>query len=181
MDDSMISAAFAPATACPQNHPHFTGQTWRLWAMGAAGRGMENLGAMVRGTDDWYLVALAFHEAGHAAAAREMGEVPWIIIDTPRSGRCRRTATRDHSRDEICDWGLSGAIAERLAVQSLDLGGTALQNQIELWPADARHAGAFDLRDVRRCEAMVKCEWAQVRATAAHVLARELARWSAST
>jgi hypothetical protein len=157
---------------------------WELWELAACGGGMVQIAARVYGSDNWSLCGVVFHECGHAAAARAMGEQAWIKIDSPLSGACYRSGGQFQRQHELRMFALAGSTAECLAKYGLWQPDRDVQRWVTpeiMSTADRIQAGSFTGADVASCAALVRRNWASIREESAEILARELARWGAQT
>lgn len=157
---------------------------WELWKLAALGDGMAQAAARIYGSDDWHLCGVVFHECGHGACARAMGEESWIRIDSPLSGVCYRSGGQFQSQHELRMFALAGSVAECLAKYGVRQPDRDVQRWVTpeiMSTADRIQAGNFTGADIASCAALVRRRWVAIREEAAEVLARELARWGAQT
>lgn len=141
--------------------------SWRdLHSLAARGGGMAALARSNYGSNDWNTVLTAFHEAGHAVAARAQGLVARVEIHSPTDGFCHVDMQAAQSRGAQLI-ALAGQVAQNLARDGLATPSTDLIRFPEdLSESDRLYAGAFGLAEVAAAADLVWSRWADVTADA---------------
>jgi hypothetical protein len=116
------------------------------------------------GSNDWDTVLTAYHEVGHAVAARAQGLVARVEIDSPTEGFCNVDMSAAHSRGAQLI-ALAGQVAQNFAKNGLATPSTDLVRFPEdLSEPDRLYAGAFTAAEVSATADLVWSRWAEITA-----------------
>lgn len=156
----------------------FIGQTQALFDAACQGTGSCELAKTFYNTLDYRIVQTAFHEAGHATAARSFGGWAQVHLDSPSRGRCYHSTAAGGHQDRCV--ALSGAIAELLAVYGHSQSSEALCRSVpwHLSDSDRAHAHPFGPSDILECRRHVRALWTEICYEAAAIINQHVAAWS---